>query len=68
MKKINNIIVMLVSLKYFKNQENTNKPEIHSNMILQRHSSFKEATNFSLLIFMLDQLSNEFLGQDKNSK
>ena len=34
-------------------------------MILQRHNSFEEAKNFSQLAFMLDQLSDEFLGQNK---
>ena len=47
MKEINNIIVTVVSLKYFKNQENTNK----TRNSLQSDSS--EAQQF--------QRSNEFL-------
>ena len=37
-------------------------------MILERHNSIEEAKNFSQFrkLFMLDQLSDEFLGQNKN--
>ena len=37
-------------------------------MILQRHNSFDEAKNFSQFwkLFLLDQLSDEFLGLNKN--
>ena len=37
-------------------------------MILQRHNSFEEAKNFSQFskVFVLDQLSDEFLEQNKN--
>ena len=69
MKEINNIIVALVSLKYLKkNKKIQIKPEIHFNVIFQRHNSFKEAKNFSQFgeLSMLDQLSDEFLGQNKN--
>ena len=66
---INNIIVVLVSLKYLKKTKKIQvKPEIHFNVIFQRHNSFKEAKNFSRFreLSTLDQLSDKFFGQNKN--